>query len=207
MSSQGTLHEQTKCDDKQWPFVMAARQQGGAWQRASGCLSAECVWLSSTCFLLGSSAVLHSHLPVGECGVPPALPCVPTPWPWLFDIANINRCCGVTGSGRLLRGWWKRSCSSLWQRAAMRSRYGRKRRSICVCVQWKEPVTNGPRPPLSGLNSRLHLVGLYSSNLTDPQYQQHCKSIAEERVGWVIECRTMRGSNRVREITEAWCPI
>lgn len=99
-----------------------------------------CVFISRVCVVVlyvpppRFSPPLHSHLPVGECGVPHALPCVPTPWPTLFDMANVNRCCTVTGSGRLLRGWWKRSCSSPWQRTVKRSQYSRKQQRIRVCV-------------------------------------------------------------------------
>lgn len=75
------------------------------------CISLKCV---CGCPLRASpikiQPLLRLHLPVGECGVPHALPCVPTPWPTLFDMANINRCCTVTGSSRLLRGQWNRSC-------------------------------------------------------------------------------------------------
>lgn len=65
-----------------------------------------CVYPKSVsgCPLRASLKILHSHLPVGECGVPHALPCVPTPWPMLFDMLNVNRCCAVTGSGPTSEG-------------------------------------------------------------------------------------------------------
>lgn len=157
---------------------MAECLWGGAWTCATVCLSEKSVVVL---YVLPPdphpatprfSPLLHLHLPVGECGVPHALPCVPTPWPALFHMANVNRCCTVTGSGRLLRGWWNRSCFTVWQRTVRRSQYSRKQQKqyACVCRGcWGLKRLCGPSlTPLSGFNSWLHQVRLYGSNLTDP---------------------------------------
>lgn len=132
------------------------------------------------------SPLLQSHLPVGECGVPHALPCVPTPWLMLSDMTNVNRCCARTGSGRLLRVLWKRSCSSPWQRTVRgHSTAGNSKEYVpgeWGCVGWGWGLKRlylQFLTPWSGLNSWLHLVELYGSNLTDPQYHPDCKSMAE----------------------------
>lgn len=108
---------------------MAECLQGGARMCASACLSAECVWFSRTCFHK-DSAFHCTRTALRVSGVPHALACVPTPRRTLFDFSNVNRCCTTTGSGWLLRSWWKRSCSSLWQRAARRSLCSRKQQTI-----------------------------------------------------------------------------
>lgn len=139
-----------------------------------------CVFLWSVCVVVlyvrhpsRFSPLLRLHLPVGECGVPHALPCVPTPWPTLFDMANINRCCTVTGSSRLLRGRWNRSCfdcvAENSEEVGVQQETAKNHGCVCGGRWGLKGLYEQSLTRMSGVNSWLHQVQLYGSDLIDPQ--------------------------------------
>lgn len=131
MNSQGKQHEQIKWDDKHW--VLWRPSALVQWEERK-CVHLCVVFLYVLPPKIQSSTALAP--PHGWVWGPQCMPCVPTLWPPLSDMANVNSCCAVTGSGGLLRGWWKRSCSSPWQSTLRRSQYSRKQSQASVCLWW-----------------------------------------------------------------------